>query len=216
MRGLIARLVGAGTEQRSSELLLRLALAASALVGVSGMALGAPLVQIAIGTEYAPAGRLLGPALWLLLPFSVGHLLNQLLYAHGDYAAVARCALSGAVAMALVLPLLATDWGAGLGPAGALVATGLGVLVWTLMLLVTVLRQGRLNLSAPLVRTLGAAALSPLIYLGVAQAEAWVGIAPPVAAAVALGAGLIVLFLGIVPAEGRALAALLGLGRDRR
>ena len=98
----------------------RIAILFGALAGLSAMALGPWLVDSLFGGRYVLAGRLLGPALWLLVPMAAGTAMAQVLVAQGRLVSQALCAIAGAgVMIALMFALKAT-----MGPGGALVAAG--------------------------------------------------------------------------------------------
>lgn len=194
---------GAGDERVSMAAMLRLALMGAAAVALIGLAAAVPLVALVLGPEYKQAGRWLGPALWLLLPFGVGQLLNQLLVARGDYWANARCAVTAALLTVLTLPPLIAVAGAG----GVLVAAGLGLSVWALTLLRLVRHQDRLRLVPGLRRAVGTLAAAFLTWV-ILELAMWLGGSWPSGAALkalvpwlASVAALAVIALGIEPRE---------------
>jgi len=133
---------GSGDETLTTAMLLRLALVASSALALIGMLLAATMTRLVLGVGYTSAGTWLGPSLWLLLPFGIGQLLSQHLFAHGDIWPNAVCAWAGTMATLLALwPL-----GHWMGAAGILLAIGIGLLTWAMGLLHHTMRHGLLKL----------------------------------------------------------------------
>jgi hypothetical protein len=63
------------------------------VAGLIGRPVGPWVTRVLLCPAYARAGHWQGSALWLLIPSSLGHLLNQRLHSHGDFAGVAQTAL---------------------------------------------------------------------------------------------------------------------------
>lgn len=190
-----------GKVLRFAEGMLRLGLLLGAAAGLAGMALGPWLVEMVFGGRYGPAGELLGPALWLLVPLTAGTASSQVLVALGRFVPPSLCALAGAAVLTLALPTLASAK----GPDGALLAAGAGMGVWALSLLVMLARTGGLDLGRGVLRP-GVVALVALgVYWGLEPVGVWL----------ALSAGWLVLLGGtlaigvLAPEERSALMALL-------
>ena len=142
--------------------MVRFAILFGALAGLSAMALGPWLVDSLFGGRYVLTGRLLGPALWLLVPMTAGTAASQVLVAQGRLVAQALCAIAGAGVMtALMFALTAT-----MGPGGALAAAGAGLSIWAFSLVAVVARGGALKLGRSILRPGAAALLALAVYLG--------------------------------------------------
>jgi O-antigen/teichoic acid export membrane protein len=136
----LGRQVAAGTLEADHTMrkLLRFAVLGSSAIALIGSAAGPGVVKLLLGSDYAMAGSWLGPALWLLPPFGAGQLLAQLLYARGDVWPNAAGACAGALVTVLTLWPLAQI----LGGAGVLLAMGVGLLTWVLLLTRLAFDQG--------------------------------------------------------------------------
>lgn len=125
---ILSRLVSAGKggEHRSMSLMLRISIIISFTLCLPGFQFGGLLLHHLVGEEYQMASGLLGPTLWILLPFAVGFLLSQLNTAHGRYTLAAVNALVGALGMSITL------WWFGSTAAldGVLLAIASGVIIW--------------------------------------------------------------------------------------
>lgn len=150
---------GKGDDERTMSMLLRLTLITSAAIALLGMSLTTQIIGLVLGAGYASAGAWLGPSLWLLLPFGVGQLLNQHLFAHGQIWPNATRAWAGAVATLLAFWPLA-HW---MGAAGALLAIGIGLLTWALALAHHALRKGLLKYDWGLLWALSVASTAGII-----------------------------------------------------
>jgi O-antigen/teichoic acid export membrane protein len=106
------------------------------LVSLFGMWLAAPLTAIIFGAKYVHAGVILSEAIWLLTPFSLAIGLQQLVFARGSRIRISLWGILGAITMAaLFSPLTQAFY-----YRGALLATGLGMLVWAIGLMITLRR----------------------------------------------------------------------------
>ncbi len=197
-----------GKVLRFADGMLRLGLLLGAAAGLTGMAVGPWLVDAIFGSRYGPAGQLLGPALWLLVPLTAGTATSQVFLVWGRFVPPALCALAGALVLTLTLPGLAPAMGAG----GALLAAGAGMCVWALSLIALLARSGGLDLGRGVLRP-GVVVLVALgVYLGLEPVAVWL----------ALCASWLVLLGGtlaigvLAPEERSALMALLRRTRRRR
>jgi O-antigen/teichoic acid export membrane protein len=205
----LSRMAAAGGPEAIASLrpMLRLAILSAAAMSLLGLAAGPPVVHLLLGPDYDLAGRWLGPALWLALPFGTGYLLNQFLFAHGDYWANARCAVIAALLATGLLPLLAW-WLNGLG---VLFAIGIGLSLWVALMLRLARQRYGLTPGAEGTRALVAAVAAGLVWWGLGRlSAAWPpaaagdldGVAGLLAAPLALG----VLALGLSRADWSRLA----------
>ncbi len=197
-----------GKVLRFADGMLRLGLLLGAAAGLAGMALGPWLVETVFGGRYGPAGQLLGPALWLLVPLTAGSATAQVLMARGRFVSPALCALAGALVLTLLLPTLVSAS----GPQGAVLAAGAGMCVWASSLVAMLARFGGLDLGRGVLRP-GVVVLVALgVYMGLEPVGIWL----------ALTASWLVLLGGtlaigvLAPEERSALMALLRRTRWRR
>lgn len=184
----------------------RIAILFGALAGLSAMALGPWLVDSLFGGRYVLAGRLLGPALWLLVPMAAGTAAAQVLVAQGRLISQALCAIAGAGVMtALMFALKAT-----MGPGGALVAAGAGLSIWALSLIAALAHGSALKLGHSVLRPGTAALLALAVYLGLMLlgAATWQAFVAALVALASVAAALRV----VAPDE---VAALLAAFRQR-
>ncbi|QEX21177.1 hypothetical protein FRZ61_10990 [Hypericibacter adhaerens] len=120
-------------------------------LGLLGTWLAPPLIAVAFGADYLPAGQMLGEAIWLLTPISLAVGLQQILFSRRAGLGIASAsAVLGVVAMALLYePLTQT-----LSYHGALLAIAIGMVVWVGGLVVALFLSGILAKPAadPLLR----------------------------------------------------------------
>lgn len=116
---------------------LRASLFGGTIIGLVSMALGDALVPLVFGDQYEVAGSLLGVAIWLVIPFSMGWIVYQLLIAHRKKAALLFSSLLGALAMTGTIVFL-VEVG---DTVGFLTAVGFGMSVWSILALVFLSEQ---------------------------------------------------------------------------
>jgi len=161
-----------GKDLRFVEVMLRITLILVAIAGLCGMALGPWLVTLVFGNQYSLAGHLLGPALWLLIPFSMAISTSQVLIGKGHFVASSFCAFCGALVLTLALPSIATE----IGPYGALLATGLGMSLWAGTLIVLLVWSDGLNIGLAILRPAVVVLLSVGVYIGLVRVSPWVAL----------------------------------------
>ena len=98
---------------------------------------GQKIIVAIFGLPYQLAGQLIGPALFILLPFSGGNLLTQMLVAQGLYTRAALCGLSGVTIMVAAMWNLAGVYGA----FGAVYAAIIGLTGWFILLVILTYRK---------------------------------------------------------------------------
>ncbi len=163
---------GAGDERRSMPLMLR-----ASMIGAAGLAflatvIASDLVAYLLGEGYRPAAELLGPALWILLPLSIGLLLNQLTTARGHFGSAALNPGLGALAMVLTAWLIAD----GQQIAGVLLGVGIGTMVWACAECWLALRRGWFDGLGGLGRPALAIGLSLLAFWLLADHSPWLAL----------------------------------------
>ena len=161
-----------GKDLRFVEVMLRITLILVAIVGLCGMALGPWLVTLVFGNQYSLAGHLLGPVLWLLIPFAMAISTSQVLIGRGHFVASSFCAFCGALVLTLALPPIANE----LGPYGALLATGLGMSLWAVTLIALLVWSSGLELGFAILRPAVVVLLSVVVYIGLVSVSPWVAL----------------------------------------
>jgi O-antigen/teichoic acid export membrane protein len=162
------------------EAMLRLGYGFGTVVGLIGLAMGSWLVDTFLGARYAVAGSLIGPALWLVIPYACAHALASICLVHGRILAVLACSASGALVLVVTVPLF-TLW---LGNLGIVAATAVALLCWMLLLTVICVLAGENHVRVWLIRptvwaSMGLAAyamvqpLSTLLALGISLLVLW-------------------------------------------
>lgn len=164
--------------------MLRIGLLLGAAAGFVGIAAG-PLMAIAIlGPSYEQFGHLLGPALWLLIPWIWGNSMWHVTLAHGQMLASTLCAALGATVLTLALPLCV----ASLEATGVLVAAGAGMGIWALSLLFLLHKAVGFDVSRTVLRPGGVVLVALWLFLTLNLFNVWF----------ALLAALLALFVGIL------------------
>jgi O-antigen/teichoic acid export membrane protein len=116
---------------RIVQTMIRLGYGFGAVVGLVGLALGPWLIDRVLGAQYAMAGTLIGPALWLLIPYTCGNVLTSFSLVRGRIRTVMVCSAVGVlVLVATIFPLTAW-WGKG----GVIAATAIALSCWASMVL---------------------------------------------------------------------------------
>jgi O-antigen/teichoic acid export membrane protein len=192
-----------GQDLRIAQAIMRLSYGFGAMAGLIGLTMGPWLVNTFLGTHYALAGTLVGPTLWLVIPYACGQALASLCLVRGRTFAVLACSAGGVLVLVAAIPLL-TIW---LGSYGAIAATAVALLSWTLLLMILCAAIDAGQVTACFVRSTvwvsGALAVYALLH--------------PLSAFLALGVSLLVLWfsapvIGIVQShELKAVRQLLGL-----
>ena len=92
-----------GKDRVYAETMLRFSLLLGGVLAIAGTAFGPWATVQIFGVRYAQAGSLIGPALWLMIPWSAGHALMGVLMADKRDVAVFISALAGAVFFTLAI-----------------------------------------------------------------------------------------------------------------
>jgi len=184
----------------------RLVIVLGTAVAISAMDSGPWFAKTIFGADFAAAGHLFGPALFLLVPLTIGHSAQTLLFARNRLRTTVLCAGAGALVLIVGVFQLAT-W---LDALGAVLAAGLGMGVWAVASLTAVARIQDLDISRVIVRPLGAAVCAVVAYWVLTPLDPWLAWLGSMVAL--LGAGAL---LGIVSLNERsAMAEALRHGRN--
>lgn len=113
------------------ETMMRSAFIFGGVVGLVGLGAGPWFVKILFGHRYLEAGYLIGPIIWLFIPFTCGCMISVVYLARGQFYLPTLCSGLGALIMTCLFPWLVSIMNA----LGAIIATGMGMWVWVLSLI---------------------------------------------------------------------------------
>jgi O-antigen/teichoic acid export membrane protein len=147
-----------------------------ASAAILGTVLGPWLFALLFHGAYDDAGRLLGPALWLLVPIAAAAALNQRFLAQRRDSVPLMSSASGAVAMFATAPVLIAH----LGPMGAIWAAGVGRVASLALSLTVLLKQQDRGQTRDIMRLVLALCASAIAFYALRPESA------PAAAALAL------------------------------
>lgn len=131
-----------------SQAMIRLSYGFGAIAGLIGLSLGSELITRFLGADYALAGTLFGPALWLVIPYACGSVLSSIHMIRDRTQIVLVCSGVSVVVLLLTMPLL-TRW---LHDFGVIAATAVALLCWMLSTTVTCKLTGECSLTESLFR----------------------------------------------------------------
>jgi O-antigen/teichoic acid export membrane protein len=161
--------------------MIRLGYGFGTVIGLVSLTMGSWLVDAFLGGRYATAGSLIGPTLWLVIPYACGHPLASICLVRGRIFAVLACSAGGALLLTVAVPLL-TMW---LGNFGVVAATAVALIFWMLTLTALCASTGESDVIAWFAR--------PTIWVSMALAA--YAMVRPLGAFFALGASLLVLLV---------------------
>lgn len=147
----------------------RVVLFLGTVVAISGSASGPWFAETIFGSEFTAAGELLGPVLWLLVPFTIGQAAQTVLFAKNQLRTTALCAGAGALVLTASMIPLASSFDA----IGAVLAAGLGMITWASASLAAIARLQGLVLSRTVVRPFGAVACAVAAYWLLMTFDSW-------------------------------------------
>ena len=153
-----AAAAGSGRDRLFAETMLRINMIFGTVAGILGMGLGSWLTTAVFGTNYEQAGRLLGFAFLLLIPYGCGYSLYSVYLSQKHDRKALIHATSGSAAFTLAMFLLVPRHGI----PGALISLAAGMSIWTGSMVVSMARRGRLDVFFSLVRP-GAAVILGLV-----------------------------------------------------
>lgn len=179
---------GGGRARLFAETMLRINLIFGAAVGLLGMGLGSWFVTLVFGPNYQQAGRLLGYALWLLVPYGCGFSLYSVYLAQKRDLKALGHAATGAVAFTLGMLIFVPR----LHVPGAILSLAAGMLVWTGGMIVDMAKRGQINIPFSLGRPGTAVLLGLAAFFGLRVLDVWL----------AMFAGLTFLFAGSILSGG--------------
>lgn len=113
-------------DRRFLRVVCRAGFISGTVAALLGVAFGPWLVRLVFGAQYELAGSLLGYTLAMLAPLTIARAAAGVLWARHITAFTVTSAVLGALALSITLPALVS----GMGPAGAILACGIGIGVW--------------------------------------------------------------------------------------
>lgn len=142
-----------------AETFLRAALILGTVVGLFAMGLGPRLVKLIFGPRYLEAGYLLGPTLFLLIPWTIGNIIWAVYLARGLFFLPTIFSCVAAAVLTFCMPWFV----AFMQTFGAVLATGVSMSLWALALILIYAILGELNIRRAVLRP----GVSVLLAIGV-------------------------------------------------
>jgi O-antigen/teichoic acid export membrane protein len=152
--------------------MLRASLILGTGIGLTGMTVGPYVIGAVFGVRYSEAGHLIGPVLYLLIPWTVGNVISRVYLARDDFFLPIISAFGGAAVLIITMPwfVSATQ------TSGAILATGAGLGFWALILTLMLAKSGDLDLVQVVFRPALASFLAVGIYLLLNSISAWLAL----------------------------------------
>ncbi len=147
-----------GKDRIFVETVLRFSLLFGTCLALLGTALGPWLTLQIFGIRYTQAGFLIGPVLWLMIPWSVSHAFVRVLIARRQDRQVMFSALIGAVLFSMITLGLVLRY----QTIGAILSAGVGMVLTTLLLMFYLLSQMDMDLRSSLIKP-GLTAISSVV-----------------------------------------------------
>ncbi|MGB5777023.1 MAG: hypothetical protein WBP89_20435, partial [Sedimenticolaceae bacterium] len=144
------------------EMMTRMAILGGCIAGVIGLAFAEPLTVWVFGQRYAEGGKLLGSAVWLMIPLTIGAAASPSLFARGHRWSLAVGSLVGVLLLIVLIPPLVQY----LGSVGVIAAAGAGLTSWALILYSFHRGQSRPRTGLALLRPSAVLAIVAGTYLG--------------------------------------------------
>jgi O-antigen/teichoic acid export membrane protein len=152
--------------------MIRAGLIFGAAAGLAGLGAGQWIVNLLFGTRYLEAGYLLGPVMWLPIPFICATTMNRLYFARGEFFIPTVCSGVGALVMTLIMPWLV----AAMDTLGAVLATATGMLVWALSLIFLLAKSGDLDVRQAIFRPLALIFFALGVFLLFKSVNVWLAL----------------------------------------
>ena len=152
------------------EIILRSTFIVGAAGGLLGLIAGPGLVNSVFGTRFSMAGHLLGPVLWLLIPWTIGNALWRVYLARGHFFIPTVFTGVGALVLTFCMPWLV----ALMDTPGAVVAAGAGISVWAFGLVLMLERSGEIITGRVVFRPLATALAALGVYFLLRHLSIWI------------------------------------------
>jgi O-antigen/teichoic acid export membrane protein len=179
---ILARSVERGDQKDTLflEMMTRIAILGGCVAGIVGLAFAEPLTVWVFGQRFAEGGKLLGLAVWLMIPLTIGTAASPSLLARGHRWSLVVGSLVGVLLLIVLIPPLVQY----LGAVGALAAAGAGLTSWAMILYAFHRGQSRPRFGLALLRPSAVLVIVAGTYLGLKFALGPIG---AVAVALAIG-----------------------------
>ncbi|MGZ8187116.1 MAG: hypothetical protein ACXWTL_11770, partial [Methylobacter sp.] len=132
----------------------------AAPVGIAGLYIIPALTPLVFGEAYIKAGGMVAWSIWLLIPFSIGYLLSQVLIARKKLKSAGIAVLSGAVVFSVSYIYFTDTYGV----YGSLFSSASGMIIWAILSTIMVAFNSKLNIIKTIVLPL--ISFSLIVYIG--------------------------------------------------
>jgi O-antigen/teichoic acid export membrane protein len=160
---------GDGKDLIYAHVVLRLSFILGSVAGLVGLTFGPWLTEFLFGEKFTLAGQLMGLSLWCLIPIFGTSAFPTVILARGHFRILMIAAVTGALTLTCVLPLLAMAFGI----RGAIVAVGLGFVASLVVTSAFTAKAGWANPFVTMVRPLIVTIISAAVYLLFATISSW-------------------------------------------
>jgi O-antigen/teichoic acid export membrane protein len=151
---------GDGKDTLFMQGMIHVGIIVGAVVAITGFAFGPWIVPLVFGQEYEETGRLLGPALLLISPFTIYSAGMKVLIANGKYNQSLISSVFGALALVIGVPMMALEEGI----IGAIVGVGIALSIAAVLMVAIQVKQYQLKLDNYLLITTGIALGAAAFY----------------------------------------------------
>ncbi|MDD5578652.1 MAG: oligosaccharide flippase family protein [Methylobacter sp.] len=114
----------------------------AAPAGIAGIYIIPALTPLIFGEAYIKAGDMVAWSVWLLIPFSIGYLLSQVLIARKKLKSAGFAVLLGAVIFSMSYIYFTDTYGV----YGSLFSSAFGMIIWAIISLIMVALNSKLNI----------------------------------------------------------------------
>jgi O-antigen/teichoic acid export membrane protein len=160
---------GDGKDLVYAQVVLRLSFILGSIAGLIGLTFGPWLIESLFGEKFTLAGQLVGLSLWCLIPIFGTSAFPTVILARGHFRILMFAAVTGALTMTCMLPLLAVAFGS----RGAIVAVGFGYIASLMVTSTFTAKAGWANPFATMFRPLIVTIITVAAYLSLAAVSKW-------------------------------------------
>lgn len=130
-----------GKERFFLEVILRVSFLLGTALAILAHILGPIIVAALFGDRFREAGQLLGPILWLVIPFSASGVMWQVQLAHDKISTALFALAAGGLCLAISVAILTPKMGA----LGAIIGAGAGLLLWMFLMIIISYSTAKIN-----------------------------------------------------------------------
>lgn len=160
---------GDGKDLVYAHVILRLSFILGSVAGLVGLTFGPWLIEFLFGEKFTLAGQLVGLSLWCFIPIFGTSAFPTVILARGHFRILMFAAVTGALTMTCILPLLAVAFGS----RGAIVAVGFGYIASLMVTSTFTAKAGWANPFATMFRPLIVTIITVAAYLSLAAVSKW-------------------------------------------